>query len=202
MALHPETSAATGSSIGYSIRRLSDRLLYDFSDGNFKSNPITGIQAITESSGNYAGTFGVTLTPTPTSQFPDGFYRIYFHDLSSANVVLDISLAQMSAGDDLTIASGTGGGGTAASPSAIASAVWRYAIEHDINAGQALDIILAVSAALVQGIGTTNPTVVVRQPAPDTSAVADSALETRLAMAIDANGNRSSAVLTPNAALE
>src|SRR3954466_1681780 len=111
MALHPEISAATGSSVGYSVRRLADQLLYDFSDGNFKANPITGIRALTESSGNYTGVFGETLTPTPTNQFVDGFYRIYFHDLSSANSVLDISLAQMSAGDDLAIASSTGGGG-------------------------------------------------------------------------------------------
>jgi hypothetical protein len=103
----------TGSSLAYSIERLSDGTFWDFATtgvtaGTFTASPATLVQALPEDSANFLGRYKVTLA-TPALQFTDGGYCVTIHNANAANqVVGELSLV-MHAADDAPVF-GTGGG--------------------------------------------------------------------------------------------
>src|SRR5689334_12301078 len=93
MALRVRFQYAAGASLGYSIERLADGLLYDFTPtgttaGTFTASPVVPIASLPADSGNFAGRYKVNLTPTPTSQFLDGDYCVTIHNQAGANAVV------------------------------------------------------------------------------------------------------------------
>lgn len=102
MALNVRFQYPTGSSLGVSIERLSDGLLYDFADGTFKGSPGTLIQAVAEDVAPFLGRYKATLTPTPEAQFSDGDYVVTVHDAANAGQVVAELGATMKGGSDGT----------------------------------------------------------------------------------------------------
>jgi hypothetical protein len=103
MSLRIRFQYPTGSKLGYSIERLTDGLLYDFSTSSFVATPVTLIKSLPEDSGNYLGRYKTTLTPTPSSQFSDGDYVITVHDQNNTNNVVAELGATIHAGDDASV---------------------------------------------------------------------------------------------------
>ena len=90
----------TGYQLGYSVERLSDGLLYDFSTSTFVTTPATLINPIAEDTGSFLGRYKDTLTPTPVAQFTDGHYCVTVHDTVTKQVVAELATT-MSNGDDM-----------------------------------------------------------------------------------------------------
>lgn len=113
MSLRVRFQSAQGALLGYSIERLSDGLNYDFADGTFKNSaPTTPVATLTAGTGNRAGIYSATLSPTPQAQFANGDYAVYIHNTAASNDVISVIGAVMYNGDDATyFATGTGGGG-------------------------------------------------------------------------------------------
>jgi hypothetical protein len=109
MALRIRYQHASGSSIGYSIERLADGLLFDFASSVFSTTPGTPIAALPEDTGIFAGRYKVTLSPTPPAQFADGNFAVTIHDLVANNVAGQLEVL-MHSGDDAPVFS-TGAGG-------------------------------------------------------------------------------------------
>ena len=103
MSLRIRFQYPTGSKLGYSIERLSDGSLYDFSTGAFAGSPATPITSLSEDIGNFLGRYKATLTPTPVSQFTDGDYVVTVHDQNASNNVVAELGATMHAGDDASV---------------------------------------------------------------------------------------------------
>ena len=103
MALRIRFQYQTGSTLGYSIERLSDGTYYDFSTSQFVASPTTLIASLPEDSGNFTGRYKVTVTSTPSTQFTDGDYAITIHNESLSNLVVAELAATMHAGDDATV---------------------------------------------------------------------------------------------------
>jgi len=103
MSLRIRFQYPTGSSLGYSIERLSDGTFYDFSTSTFVAAPVTPIASLPEDSGNFLGRYKLTLNPTPVAQFTDGDYAVTVHNQASANTVVAELGATMHAGDDATV---------------------------------------------------------------------------------------------------
>jgi hypothetical protein len=103
MALRIRFQYTTGSQLGYSIERLSDGSFYDFSNSTFVSSPTTLIASLPEDSGNFAGRFKLTLSPTPSTQFSDGDYVVTVHNQVASNTVVAELAATMHGGDDATV---------------------------------------------------------------------------------------------------
>ncbi len=103
MALRIRFQYTSGSQLGYSIERLSDGSSYDFSTSTFVASPTTLIASLPEDSGNFAGRYKLTLTPTPTTQFSDGDYVITVHNKIASNIVVAELAATMHGGDDSTV---------------------------------------------------------------------------------------------------
>jgi hypothetical protein len=99
-----------GSSLGYSVERLSDGTFFDFNDSTFKANPTTPIAALPEDTGIFIGRYKATLSSTPSAQFTDGDYVVTVHNQASANVVVGELPVVMHAGSDSTVIPGAGGG--------------------------------------------------------------------------------------------
>ena len=100
MALRIRFQYPTGSNLGYSIERLSDGSLYDFSTSTFVASPTTPISGLPEDTSIFKGRYKVTLSPTPVAQFSNGNYVVTVHDQgSSDNVVAELA-ATMYSGDD------------------------------------------------------------------------------------------------------
>ena len=93
----------TGSSLGYSVERLSDGAFLDFNDSTFKASPTTLIAPIPEDRGSFAGRYKLTLASTPASQFTDGDYVVTVHNIASSNVVVGQLAVVMHSGDDSTV---------------------------------------------------------------------------------------------------
>jgi hypothetical protein len=123
------------ASLGYSVERLSDGLLYDFADGTFRSVPASPISPLTAGSGSFARRYTATLTPTPTGQFPDGDYSVAIHDAGAGNAVVAELPDVMANGDDASL-----------SPAAIAAAVFGYVTESTFTF---LHVVRGWSAALM-----------------------------------------------------
>ena len=103
MALRIRFQYPTGSQLGYSIERLSDATLYDFSSSTFAASPTTPISSLPEDTGIFIGRFRATLSPTPSSQFSDGDYVVTVHDQANSNAVVAELAATIHAGDDATV---------------------------------------------------------------------------------------------------
>jgi hypothetical protein len=103
MSLRVRFQYTTGSRLGYSIERLSDGTLYDFSTSSFATTPATPISNLPEDSGIFLGRFKTTLNPTPASQFTDGDYVVTVHDQANSNNVVAELGATIHAGDDATV---------------------------------------------------------------------------------------------------
>lgn len=103
MSLRIRFQYPTGSKLGYSIERLSDGSLYDFSTSTFVATPATPISVLPEDIGNFIGRYKLTLTPTPASQFIDGDYVVTVHDQANANAVVAELGATLHAGDDASV---------------------------------------------------------------------------------------------------
>ena len=100
----------SGSTLGYSIERLSDGTFYDFKSLTFTASPVTLIASLPEDSGNFKGRYKTTLTPTSATQFTNGDYVVSIHNTVSNLVVGELAVV-MNAGDDTTVIPGSGGGG-------------------------------------------------------------------------------------------
>jgi hypothetical protein len=103
MALRIRFQYPTGSRLGYSIERLSDGALYDFSNSTFTAAPATPISSLPEDTGIFLGRYKVTLAPTPVAQFSDGDYVVTVHDQASSNNVVAELAATIHLGDDATV---------------------------------------------------------------------------------------------------
>ena len=106
MALRIRFLGPTGSTLGFSIERLSDGSLYDFSTSQFTSGtPATPTQSLPENTPGFPGQFKTTLSPTPVSQFTNGDYAITIVD-QVANLSVGQLAVVMSGGDDATVIPG------------------------------------------------------------------------------------------------
>lgn len=106
MALRLRFLGPTGSSLGYSIERLSDGSLYDFSTSQFTSGtPTTPLRSLPENLPGFPGQFKATLSPTPVAQFSNGDYAITVID-QVANISIGQIAVVMSGGDDTTVIPG------------------------------------------------------------------------------------------------
>jgi hypothetical protein len=101
MALRIRFQGPTASTYGFSIERLVDGLLYDFSTSVFSSNPTTFALSLPENTPIFPGQYKVTLSPTLAAQFTDGDYAVTILD-QVANVVVAQFAVVMHAGDDAT----------------------------------------------------------------------------------------------------
>lgn len=102
MALKIRTAYTTGSSLKYSVERMSDATYFDFSDSTFKSSPTTLLASLTEGSGSLVGRYSATISSTPTGQWSDGDYTLSIHDASASNAVLAVGAFVMRDGSDAT----------------------------------------------------------------------------------------------------
>ena len=106
MALRIRFLGPTGSTLGFSIERLSDGSLYDFSTSQFTGGtPTTPLRSLPENIPGFPGQFKATLSPTPTSQFTNGDYAITIVDQMSNLSVGQLAVV-MSGGDDTTVLPG------------------------------------------------------------------------------------------------
>jgi hypothetical protein len=117
----------TGSSLGYSIERLSDGAFFDFNDSTFKTTPTTLIAALPEDTGSFIGRYKLTLASTPAAQFTDGDYAVSIHNSGAVNVVVGQLAVVMHAGNDGTVIPGAGG----------ASDPWTTALPGSYSPGTA-----------------------------------------------------------------
>ena len=103
MSLRIRFQYPTGSNLGYSIERLGDGTLYDFSNATFVATPTTLISALPEDSGSFKGRFKTTMTSTPSVTFTNGDYVVTIHDLANANNVIAELAATFYSGNDATV---------------------------------------------------------------------------------------------------
>ena len=106
MALRIRFLGPTGSTLGFSIERLSDGSIYDFSTSQFTSGtPTTPLQSLPENIPSFPGQYKATLSTTPVAQFTNGDYAITVVD-ELANLCVGVLQAVMSNGDDTTVIPG------------------------------------------------------------------------------------------------
>lgn len=115
MALRIRFQYQSGSSLGYSIERLSDGLYFDFSPtgltaGSFTGSPTTRVASLPEDSGDFTGRYKATLATTPATQFSDGGYCVTIHNTASSNAVVAELEIEMHGGDDAPVFPGSSGG--------------------------------------------------------------------------------------------
>ena len=103
MALRIRFQYPTGALLGYSIERLSDGSLFDFTDSRFRASPASPIAILPEDSGNFVGRYKLTLAPIDTVQFLNGDYVITIHDRNASNLVLAQLPCVLFNGDDATV---------------------------------------------------------------------------------------------------
>jgi hypothetical protein len=112
MALRIRFQYPTGSTLGYSIERLSDGTFFDFSNATFTPSPSTLVAPLPEDTGGFTGRYKVTLSSTPAAQFTDGDYVVTVHNGAAANAVVGLLGVVMHSGDDATVFPGSGSTGT------------------------------------------------------------------------------------------
>ena len=150
---------ATGASLGYSLERLADGLLFDFTGATFVSSPATLVASLPELTPNFPGLYGATLTSTPTAQFPDGDYSLNVHDTNDANLVVGVGTKVLAGGVEVAAGSGgsggSGGGGPALTTdqAAVLAALGSMISGGEFTAG-ALTHAPAAAAATTTGSGS------------------------------------------------
>lgn len=108
MAMRIRFQFSPGYSLGYSIERLADGLLYDFSTtgataGTFVASPASPLGTLTADAGNFYGRYKATLVPTPVAQFLNGDYCVTIHNKTASNAVIAQLGVVMNNGDDATV---------------------------------------------------------------------------------------------------
>jgi hypothetical protein len=103
------------ASLGCSIERLNDGLLYDFATvgptaGAFTASPSVSITAVPEDVGSFIGRYKATLTTTSPTQFVDGAYCVTIHNMASNNIVVAELGVDMHSGDDSPVFPGQASG--------------------------------------------------------------------------------------------
>ncbi|MDB5350783.1 MAG: hypothetical protein JWN86_2030 [Planctomycetota bacterium] len=131
MALRLRFQYAAGASLGYSIERLSDGLLYNFAPsgstaGTFTAAPTTVVAPLPADTGSFVGRYKVNLTSTPAAQFVDGDYCITIHNVASGNAVIAELDVVMHNGDDATVI-----------PSGASADPWNQSLPGSYAAGTA-----------------------------------------------------------------
>jgi hypothetical protein len=116
MGLRIRFQYQTGSSLGYSVERLADGLLWDFAAAGagtgqtFTANPSVPVAVLPEDTGNFVGRFRSTLSSTPGTQFTDGDYCVTIHNAGNGNMVVGELVTTMHGGDDAPYFPAAGGG--------------------------------------------------------------------------------------------
>lgn len=135
MSLRVRFTFDSGASLGWSIERLADGLLFDFMTSSFVPTPGTPLRDLVAGTGNHVGLYQDTLTPTPTSQFTDGAYVIYIHDHGASNQVIATLTDVMVGGDD---------GATSLPAVALRADGWNAINVDGMHPGQTLAAILSL----------------------------------------------------------
>lgn len=126
MAMRIRFQYITSSRLGFSVERLADGLILDHASQTFKTAPAQPIANLTEAVSPFAGIYRATLSNTPITEFPNGYYAIGIHKIDSNNQVVSLLVSGMVEGDDNSVA--TGGSSTGSVDiSALARGVWNYA---------------------------------------------------------------------------
>jgi hypothetical protein len=115
MGLRIRFQYQTAASLGYSIERLSDGLLFDFATvgptpSTFTATPSISIAALPADAGNFLGRYKANLTLTPPNQFTDGYYCVTIHNVAANNVVVAELSVEMHGGDDAPVVPALNGG--------------------------------------------------------------------------------------------
>lgn len=139
MPLPYMTQYAPGASLGISVSRLSDGLLWDFGVAQvYAASPGTPIQALTPGTGNFLGKYSYTIASTPQAQWADGFYCVNLHLMSASNLVVGL--------DEVTMRGGQYAGSSGASGLVLAPDGLDSIVVDGVNVRQAIAIILAHAA--------------------------------------------------------
>jgi hypothetical protein len=137
--------SAPDQTLVVSVRRLSDRWLYDHADGTFREIPAARMASLPEGTGPDAGAYELQLATDP-AKWPDDYYQFTIHDTAGDAHVVGMIVTWIAGGDGLAPpATGGGGGGVSgpvtvapASVTAIAAATWARTLHGSITAGRAL----------------------------------------------------------------
>lgn len=86
------SSTRTGTTLAFSIERLSDGFCFDFSDSQFKDrSSVAGTNyrgTLSEGTAEKLGTWKGSITSTPEAQFSDGTYYVRVHNTADADMTL------------------------------------------------------------------------------------------------------------------
>ncbi len=139
MSLRIRYQYSTGSTLGYSVERLSDGLFWDFAGSIFNAlgSITTGnlIASLPEDTSNFAGRYKVTLVTTAAG-WTDGDFAITIHNTAASNAVVGQLGCVMHSKDDATVIPSAGGIDplTEPVPGSFASGTAGYVLGH-LSAG-------------------------------------------------------------------
>ncbi len=100
MALRIRFQYPTAATLAFSVERLADLKLYDFSDATFKASPVLPTATLPEGTGIHAGQYASQIASTPIAQWTDGDYVVTVHDAASGFLVVNNLGVAMIAGSD------------------------------------------------------------------------------------------------------
>jgi hypothetical protein len=184
--------SAPAQTLGVSVRRLSDRLLFDHADGTFKGSPTTRIAALPEGTGPDAGSYDLGLA-TVADNWPDDYYQFTVHDTGGDARVVGMMVAWIPGGDGLAPPAAGGGGSSGpvtvapASVAAIAAAVGAGVVHGGLTRDR---LLWGAGAASVGDVAINLSTGVVTVKGPDQAA-------TCITATVVAPGVRSNVVVYP-----
>jgi hypothetical protein len=201
MALRIRFQYPTGNALGYSIERLADGFLWDFSTSTFAATPVTLTAALPEDSGSFLGRYKTNLSPTPSGQFSDGDYCVTLHNVAVSNAVVGMLSAQMHGGDDATVFASFGSGAdplAAPLPGSYAAGTAGARLAALVLAPNGLDGIpvegmnlrQAMSPILAAACGVTSGA-----PGGPIVVKGGNVATTRISASVDTAGNRTSVTL-------
>lgn len=155
MALRIRFGYSSGSSLGFSIERLGDGTVFDFSTTSSTAltfttlaSAATPIETLPEGTGIFLGSYSQTYASTPIAQFTNGDYAIRIHNIASSNIVVGVFAARMYNGDDQpsddsTVAPAWAAGSVAPSAESIATAVLTDTTSTDLATAGSLGYLIA-----------------------------------------------------------
>lgn len=111
MSINPTFLSEPGETLSFAIQRVSDRLVYDFSNATFSATPVTPQAALTESA-ILPGSYTATIASTPIGTFPNGDYVAYLYDSTIGANVGILPFVMNNGSDSTPIGGGGGGSGT------------------------------------------------------------------------------------------